>query len=139
MEKNDRVSPATSGLQELLLLLVGTEHVEDLAVARVRRLAVEDQLAPERPPDLLVEVRVREEALAGAAGLRREMRRPQPLGLCACAERRHELYGGVVLAVQVRFDRIDVLLEERAVRRPQLFELLEGRKLSDRHGPIIAP
>ena len=37
------------------------------------------------------------------------------------------------------FGRIDVLLEERAVRRAQLFELLERRKLRDRHGPIIAP
>jgi hypothetical protein len=32
-----------------------------------------------------------------------------------------------------------VLVEERAVRRAQLLELLERRKLGDRHEPIIAP
>ena len=92
-----------------------------------------------RTPDLLVEVRVGEKALAGAAGLGRQVRRPEPLGLCARAERRHQLAGSVVLPVQRRFGRIHVLLEERAVRRAQLFELLERRELRNRHGPIIAP
>ena len=48
--------------QELLLLLVGAEEVEDLAVARVGRLAVEDELRPHAPPDLLVQERVLDEA-----------------------------------------------------------------------------
>ena len=77
--------------------------------------------------------------MAGAACLGRKMRRPETLRLRARPERRHELLGGVVLAIQRLLGRIDVLLEERAVRRTQLFELLERRELRSRHGPIIAP
>ena len=72
--------------QELLLLLLGAEQVEDLAVAGIRCLAVEDELAPEAAPDLLVQVRVGEKALAGATSLGREVRRPEPFGLGARAE-----------------------------------------------------
>ena len=82
IEKNERISPATSGLQPALLLLVGAEEVEDLGVAGVGRLAAEDELAPQRAADVLVQVRVVEEAGAGAAGLGRDVRRPQ-------AERAH--------------------------------------------------
>jgi hypothetical protein len=74
-----------------------------------------------------------------AAGPGRQMRRPQSLRLRASAQRRHQLLGRVVLQVQCRLRGIDVLFEEGAVRRAQLFELLEGRKLRDRHAPIIAP
>jgi hypothetical protein len=45
--------------------------VEDLTVAGVRRLAVEHVLRPGDAADLLVQVRVRKEAAAGSAGLRR--------------------------------------------------------------------
>ena len=124
--------------QKALLLLVRAEQVEDLAVAGIGRLAVEDELAPGAPSDLLVEVRVGEKALAGAAGFRRQVRRPEPLRLRARAQRRHQRLGGIVLTVQGRFGRIDMLLEKRAIRRAQVFELLERRELSDRHEPIIA-
>ena len=64
-------------LEELLLLLVRAEQVQDLAVARVGRLAAEDELRDDAAADLLVQVRVLEEAAARAAGLGRQMRRPQ--------------------------------------------------------------
>src|SRR5207302_717561 len=79
--------------QEALLLLFRPEEVQDLAVAGVRRLAVEDQLAPERPADLLVQVGVGEEAAAGAAGLRRKVRRPQALRLRPSPQIDHERRG----------------------------------------------
>ena len=63
--------------EEALLLLGRAVEVEDLAVARVGRLAAEDQLRDEAAADLLVQVGVLDEAAAGAAGLRRQVRRPQ--------------------------------------------------------------
>ncbi len=59
------------------LLLVGAVQVQDLGVARVWRLAAEHALAPHRTPDVLVQIRVVEEAGAGAARLRWHVRRPQ--------------------------------------------------------------
>ena len=64
-------------LEEPLLLCVGAEQVQDLAVPGVGRLAAEDQLRDEAAADLLVQVRVLEEAAARAARLRRQMRRPE--------------------------------------------------------------
>ena len=103
--------------QPALLLLVRPVEVEDLAVSRVRRLAVEDVLRPRDAPDLLVQVRVRAEALAGAAGLRWEMRRPEPFRLGACAQVAQQRLGVVVLAKEPLLDRNDVLVDERAVLR----------------------
>ena len=118
IEKNDRVSPSTSGAQEPLLLLVRPEHVEDLAVARVGRLAVEDELGPEAAPDLLVQVGVVEEPFAAAAGLGREVRRPEPLCLRPRAQLGDRGVRRVVLAREHRLGRVDVLLHERPVALP---------------------
>ena len=84
--------------EEALLLLLGAEHPEDLAVARVGRLAAEDELGVRGAPDLLVQVRVGEEALAAATGLGREVRRPQPGLLRLRLELRDERERRVVLA-----------------------------------------
>ena len=54
IEKNDRTSPATSG-RAIAPSARRPEQVEDLAVARVRRLAVEDELRVARAADLLVQ------------------------------------------------------------------------------------
>ena len=86
-------------LEESLLLLVGAVQVEDLAVARVRRLAAEDQLRDEAAADLLVEVRVLEEAAARAARLRRQVRRPEARVLRLLLQLGDERVGGVVLRV----------------------------------------
>ena len=85
-------------LQEPLLLLVGAVEVEDLRVARVRRLAAEDQLRDEAAADLLVEVGVLEEAAARAARLRRQVRRPEACVLRLLLQLAHERVGRVVLA-----------------------------------------
>ena len=69
--------PGDERLEELLLLLARAEQVEDLAVAGVGRLAAEDQLRDHAAADLLVQVRVLEEAAARAARLRRQVRRPE--------------------------------------------------------------
>ena len=72
LSSDERLEPA-------LLLLVRPEPPQDLPVSRVGRLAAEDELTPERAADLLVQVRVDEEAPARAARLGRQVRRPQPL------------------------------------------------------------
>ena len=100
-------------LQPPLLLLVRAEEVEDLAVARVGRLAPEDQLRDEAPPDLLVEVRVLDEAAAAAARLRRQVRRPEACVLRLLAQLGDQPVGGLVLGDQPLLVRIDVLLHER--------------------------
>ena len=114
IEKNERISPATSGREPALLLLVGAEQVEDLGVAGVRRLAAEDELAPHRAADLLVQVRVVEEAGAGAAGLGRHVRRPEPALAHLVAQLRDERLAVVVLALERRLVREHVLVHERA-------------------------
>ena len=78
IEKNERSSPATSGRSQRSFCSVGAEQVQDLAVARIRGLAAEDELGPDAAADLLVEIRVGEESLPGPAGFRREVRRPEP-------------------------------------------------------------
>ena len=105
IEKNERISPGDERREPALLLLVGAELPEDLGVAGVGRLAAEDVLRPRRAADLLVEVGVREEAGARAAGLGREVRRPQAVGLRALAQRVDELERGVVLARDRRLVR----------------------------------
>ena len=75
---------------------------------------------PERAPDLLVQVRVDEEAPARAAGLGRQVRRPEPLLLRTRAEPLDERLGVLVLAVERRLVRVDVLLHERAVAAAEL-------------------
>ena len=104
-------------LQPALLLLVGAEQVQDLAVAGVGRLTVEDVLRPRDAPDLLVQVGVGKEALARATCLRRKMRRPEPLRLGAGAQARQQRFCIVVLAEKPVLDRNDVLVDERAVPR----------------------
>ena len=101
--------------QEPLLLVVGSEHVQDLAVARVGRLAVEDELRPHAAADLLVQERVLHEA--------RSPSRPPPAGRCGAQipaafafarSSRDQRVRRLVLARERRLVRIDVLLHERA-------------------------
>ena len=101
-------------LEEPLLLVGRAEQVQDLAVAGIRRLAAEDQLRDEAAPDLLVQVRVLEEAAAGAARLRRQVRRPQVRALRLLLQLADERVGRLVLAKERRLVRIDVLLHEGA-------------------------
>ena len=96
--------------------------MEDLCVAGVRCLAPEDQLAPHGQADLLVQVRVVEEAGAGAARLRRHVRRPEPELAHLVPQCRDERVGLVVLLVE------DVLVREHALvhERAHLLEPLGG-------------
>ena len=121
-----------------LLLLLATEHPEDLGVARVRSLAAEDELAPQRAPDLLVQVRVDEEAPARATGLGGHVRRPEPLLLRKSAETLDECLGVLVLAVERGLVRVDVLLHERAVATAELDDLVGRSQVGDGHGVSIA-
>ena len=89
--------PVHERLQEALLLLLRAEEVEDLAVAGVGRLAVEDELRPRAAPDLLVQQRVLDEAGAAAARLVRQVRRPDPRSLRLRAQLLDERVGGGVL------------------------------------------
>jgi hypothetical protein len=116
------------------LLLLGAEEVEDLAVPCVGRLAAEDELRPHAPPDLLVQVGVDEEALSGAAGLRRQVRRPEAGILRSPTQLRCQRIGLVVLAVEHLLGRIDVLLHERPVALPQLVEARRWGQFRYRHG-----
>jgi hypothetical protein len=100
-----------------LLLLGRAEHVEDLRVAGVGRLAAEDELRVRRAPDLLVQVRVREEALAGPSGLGRHVRGPEAGVLRLRLERPDQ---PLVVGLELPFVRVDVLLHERAVARSEL-------------------
>ncbi len=68
--RDERTEPA-------LLLLARPEVVKDLGVAGVGRLAAEDELAEARAADVLVQVRVVEEAGAGAASFGWHVRRPE--------------------------------------------------------------
>jgi hypothetical protein len=100
--------------QKALLLLLRAEHVEDLAVARVGRLAVEHELRPHAAADLLVQERVLHEAGACAARLGRQVRRPDARRLRLRAQLVDQSVGRVVLALERSLVRIDVLLHERA-------------------------
>src|SRR5919198_876754 len=74
--------------------------------------------------DPFVQVRVGEESLAVAAGLRREVRRPEAFRLGARAQLRDQLLRRVVLSRERGLCGIHVLLHERPVA---LAELLEPR------------
>src|SRR5581483_180758 len=124
--------------QEPLLLLGRPEVVEDLPVARIGRLAVEDVLAPDRPADLLVQVRVGEEALAAAAGLGRQVRGPEAGLLRPRAQVDQEPLRLVVFPRDLRLDREEVLVHERPVRRAQLLVASGSRLRRRRHGSSIA-
>ena len=77
--REERSRPARDErLEEALLLLRRAELVQDLGVARIGRLAAEDELRPVRAPDLLVHAGVVEEPFARPACLRRHVRRPEP-------------------------------------------------------------
>ena len=106
--------------------------MEDLAVPGVGRLAVEDELRPHAPPDLLVQERVLDEAGAGSARLAREVRRPDPGLLRPLTQVGDQLVGRVVLALERGFVRVDVLLHERAHLGAALLDLRFDRELG--HG-----
>ncbi len=118
IEKNERISPATSGAQPALLLLVRPEQVQDLGVARVGRLAAEDELRIGRAADLLVQDtrrrgspgRCRRPPAARAAPTGPPPS-PSP-GASGSAPRRRRRSAALV--------RVDVLLHEGAVARAQV-------------------
>ena len=118
--------------EEAALLVVRPEQVEDLRVARVRRLAAEHELRVRRAADLLVEARVVEEPEPRASRVRRHVRRPQAGVARASAQLVEERRGSVVLAPDRGLVRIDVLLHEGAVAVARL-EVL-GRE-DRRHDP----
>ena len=95
------------------LLLVGAEHVQDLGVARVRRLAPEDQLAPHREADLLVQIRVIEEPRSRAARLGRHVRRPEAELAHLVAQPGDECVRFIVLLVEQVLVREHTLVHER--------------------------
>ncbi len=130
--------PGDERPEPALLLLVRPEVPEDLSVAGVGRLAAEDQLRPDRAADLLVQVRIHEEAPVGAARLGRQVRRPQTLLLDEAAEMLDELVRRFVLLPQRALVRIDVLLHEGPDTGPELEHLVGGTEIGDRHPVSIA-
>ena len=88
--------------------------MEDLAVARVGRLTAEDELRDRAAADLLVQVRVLEEAAARAAGLRRQVRGPEPRLPGLLLQLGDQRVRSLVLAAEGLLVRIDVVLHERA-------------------------
>ena len=104
---DQRVEPA-------VLLLVRAEHVQDLRVARVGRLAAEDQLPPDGETDLFVQIRVVEEPGAGAARLGRHVRRPETELPHLVTESRDEGVRFVVFLVEQVLVRKHALVHERA-------------------------
>ena len=112
-----------------LLLLVACRTCWRISrVAGVGRLAAEDELRVRRAADLLVQVRVGEEAL-------RRCRRPPaagaaPRGPASFASRSWpaSAISSVVLARERRLVRVDVLLHEGAVARAQLVQLVGGAR-----------
>ena len=112
--------PGDERLEEPLLLLRRAELVQDLGVAGVGRLAAEDELRPVGAADLLVHAGVVEKAVAGAAGLRRHVRRPEPRRARLRLQARDERLRRVVLAVEQALVREHVLLHERPVVGPAL-------------------
>ena len=107
------------GPQPPFLLLVRAEHQQNLRVAGVWCLTPEHELRPGRAADLLVQVRVVEEAGAGAACFGADVRRPQSPGLGTPAQLRNEV---LVVGRETRLVRIDVLLHEGAVTCAQLVD-----------------
>ncbi len=97
--------------------------MQDLGVPRIGRLAAENELGGDRAADLLVQVSVGEEAGAGAARLRRDVRRPQPFRLGA----RLQLGDQCVVGLERLLVRVDVLLHEGAVPRAQIGKLCRWR------------
>ena len=101
------------------LLLGRPGQSQDLAVARVGRLAAEGELAPVAAADLLVQEGVGEEALARPARLRADVWRPQP-GLPGPPAHVGDLIlRGVVAAGERRLVGVDVLVHERRVALAQ--------------------
>jgi F420-dependent oxidoreductase-like protein len=97
--------------------------VQDLAVPGVGRLAVEDELCPDAAADLLVQVRVGEEALPRATGLGRKVRSPEALRLRARTQLLEQRLRGLVLAPERGLVRVDMRVHEGAVTGAQLLDL----------------
>ncbi len=87
--------------------------------------------AYERAADLLVEAGVVEEPEPGAARLRRHVRRPETRGAGLVAQLLEERERVVVLALDRRLVRVDVLVHERPVA-PAGLDVL-GREEGSRH------
>ena len=127
--REERPDPAGDEREKpALLLLVGAEEVQDLGVAGVRRLAAEDELAPHGEADLLVQVRVVEEAGPGAARLGRDVRCPESEPAHLVAERRDERVRFVVLPVEDVLVREHAIGHERAHLREPFSRRGEGRR-----------
>jgi hypothetical protein len=123
--------PRDERRQKPLTLLVRPVQMQDLGVAGIRSLTAEDELRPDGAADLLVQARIREEAEPGAARLRRDVRRPESLRARAGAQLLDQRVRGIVLPVQRRLGRVDVLSHEGAVASSQLQHL--GREECARH------
>ena len=130
--------PGDQRPEPALLLLLRPELPEDLSVSRIRGLAAEQQLTPERAPDLLVQERVCEEAPVRAAGFRRQVRGPKTFVLRDPACALHERVGVLVLAVEGGLVRIHVRLHEGPYARSELLHLVSRTEIGDRHGVSIA-
>jgi hypothetical protein len=111
---------------------------QDLPVSGIRRLAVEDELPPERAADLLVQVCVDEEAAARATGLGREVRSPEPFLLRPGAELRDQRLCFVVLPVERGLVGVHVRLHEDADALAKLDGLVGRAEVGDRHAVSIA-
>jgi len=96
------------------------------------------QLRDAGTADLLVQERVVEKALAGAAGLRRQVRRPEALCFRLGAQLLDQCVALLVLEVEAVLVREDVLVHERAIGSARLGELLGAGDFGRGHAASIA-
>ena len=145
IENAERSSPGEQRLQPALLLLGRAGEGEDLAVARVGRLAAEHRRGVDRRAEDLVHQPELDLAEALAAELGRQVRRPQPALLDRRLQRRVDAVElGLREAVLDRLDRPDLLADERRAstrgrartpgrwRSPRPLRLLRRRSRPDR-------
>ena len=118
--KKERLSPATSGRRNCAFCSSVPNRWRISAFPASGAWQPKSELRVERAADLLVEARVVEEPEARAAGLGRDVRRPESRFAGASAQLLEQREGGVVLALDRRLVRVDVLVHERAVTRPRL-------------------
>ena len=117
MAKQLRTSPRTNGQEPSLLLVVGAEFAEDLHVAGVGGLAVDDVVTERAPAQLLADQGVLHAIESHPAERLGELRRPEPERLDLLADRPqigHQLREGP--RQERRLERIDLALHEFADR-----------------------
>ena len=113
--------------QEALLLVVRAEQVQDLGVPGVRCLAPEHELRVCGAPDLFVEAGVVEKAEPGPSRVGRHVRRPEASLARLLAELREERERVVVVPLDSRLVRVDVVVHERPIAGTGL-EVLGGEQ-----------